>query len=220
MNGIEPVIQSVGPPPERHADRIVAEMMRQLSQQRATLFPAMVQALSQSADGNARAQRKMQQRIRNAGAFRTELTPGKRGQYRLTFFDLTGWDASRDAEIGPSNPIPIKPWLACHLNYLRSEGKGREERDFKSIPVLFVTHHVLSRTAQRYGATTCAHLIAASHAILETAVDLLLEQGVENWLAAPPNGHRVQFQTQAGGTITLILKRHDKRKALVAATIF
>jgi hypothetical protein len=34
-------IQSVGAPPERHADRIVAEMMRHLAQQHASLWEAV-----------------------------------------------------------------------------------------------------------------------------------------------------------------------------------
>jgi hypothetical protein len=213
-----PVIQSSGAPPERHADRIVAAMMRSLAQQHAALLPVIANVLIHSADGSPHAQRKMEERIKSAGAIKTELTPGKRGKYILTFWDLTGWDPRRDAEITPTDPMPDKPWLVCHLNAVRSAGKGRNKRDLKSMPVVFITHHVLSRVAQRLGATLGAHLIAAIHAILNATIDFMLDD-LEHFLDAPPNGHRVQTQTSQG-TITLILKRHEKRKALVAATIF
>jgi hypothetical protein len=89
------MIQSVGPPPERHADRIVAEMLRQLAVQRAKRFPAIAAAILGSRDGGPRAQRRMQERVERAGAIGTSLTPGKRGSYTLLFCDLTCSPRSR-----------------------------------------------------------------------------------------------------------------------------
>src|SRR5262249_7914305 len=91
-------ILSIGPPPERHADRVVAAMLRQLAQTRAHLFPAICAALQSSSDGTPQAQRKLERRIKEAGALSTLLTPGKRGRYTLHFCDCTGWDPARNVE--------------------------------------------------------------------------------------------------------------------------
>ena len=45
-----PCIQSVGAPPERHADRVVAEMLRQLAEARARLWPARSASISSLAN--------------------------------------------------------------------------------------------------------------------------------------------------------------------------
>jgi hypothetical protein len=212
-----PTIQSLGPPPERHADRIVAEMLRHLAQQRAALFPAIAAALVQSSDGGPRAQRRMQERVERAGAIASHLTPGKRGCYELVFYDLAGWDVGRHAEITTTDPLPDKPWIVCHVNLFTSPGRGREQRDFRSHPLLFVTHHALSRAAQRFGATHSRHLIAATEHILVATLKLSNELGsMERWLAPPPVGHRVPVAADA----TVVLKRHKTREALIAATIF
>jgi hypothetical protein len=51
-------IQSVGAPPERHADRIVADMMRHLAEQQASLWETVndVTKSPHTRDGNPRAQ--------------------------------------------------------------------------------------------------------------------------------------------------------------------
>ena len=61
-------IQSIGPPPERHADRVVAEMMRDLARKRATLWKAINEAIASSTDGGPRAQRKMAERASRRNA--------------------------------------------------------------------------------------------------------------------------------------------------------
>jgi hypothetical protein len=215
-----PTIHSIGPPPERHADRVVAEMLRQLAVQKAARFPAIISALKSSRDGGPRAQRRMQERVERAGALASLLTPGKRGCYELFFYDLTGWDVSRDAEITTSDRIPDKPWLAYHMNLLTSLGRGREQRKLKSSPILFITHHVLSRTAQRFGATHSQHLLNATlcifNGMLEQVEQVEQAGGLRQWLdAIPPEGLRLPVVNAI-----VVLKRHETRKALVAATIF
>src|SRR5262245_42110135 len=66
----------------------------------------------------AKAQRKLAERILRAGAIHTKLWPGKRGKYEIMIYNFTGFDASRDAEIGLDDPIPEKPWIACNLSWL------------------------------------------------------------------------------------------------------
>jgi len=81
---------------------------------------------------------------------------------------------------------------------------------------MFVTHHAASRAAQRLGVRTSDHLIVATRAIWNAALELMIERGsVEAWLAVPPQGWRVPIKADA----TVVLKRHHKRTALVAATV-
>jgi hypothetical protein len=89
-------IRSVGLPPERHADRVVAEMMRRLAERRSHLWPAIEAVLRTSADGSPRSQRKLEQRVMRAGAMGTKLESGKRGRYTLDFVVLIGWDQTKD----------------------------------------------------------------------------------------------------------------------------
>jgi hypothetical protein len=209
-------IQSVGLPPERHADRVVAAMMRQLAETRKTLGETIVEAIVDSSDGSPKAQRKMEQRIRRAGAVQTELTPGKRGKYTIIIYDFTGWCPSRDAEIQIGDKIPEKPWIACNIGVLRSEGAGRERVSYRTRPVLFITHHALSRAAQRIGLRTPDDLIFAVKIIWRAAFKLLAEKkDIEKWFAAPPQGWRVPM---GAGNDRVVLSRHYKRKALVATT--
>jgi len=123
-------IQSLGPPPERHADRVVAEMLRDLARKHAALAVAIPVAFGSSADGSPKAQAKMAERIRRAGAYHVQLYPGKRGRYQLLVHDFVGWDPSRNAEIGVDSPIPEKPWIACCVTSVNSSGGGRNHFDF------------------------------------------------------------------------------------------
>jgi hypothetical protein len=209
-------IQSVGLPPERHADRVVAAMMRQLAETRKTLWETIAETIADSSDGSPKAQRKMEQRIRRAGAVRTELTPGKRGRYTLLIYDFTGWCPSRDAEIQIGDKIPENPWIACNIGVLRSEGRGREKVSYRARPILFITHHALSRAAQRIGLRTPEDLILVVNIIWRAAFKLLAEkEDIEKWLAAPPQGWRVPM---GAGSDCVVLSRHYKRQALVATT--
>jgi hypothetical protein len=213
----EAKIQSAGPPPERHADRVVAEVLRVTAVSHASTKQAISDAIINSSDGSPKAQRKMEARIKAAGASNnTYLTPGKRGRYALQIYDLSGWDPARDIEIGLNDPIPREPWIVCWLNLLESEGRGRI--DLKSAPILFVTHHALSRAAQRWGARTVNDLISVVHVVWNGALRHINSHDDLSWLELPPQGIRIQVGTEQ--TLTVVLKRHDKWNALIAATVF
>jgi hypothetical protein len=217
-----PAITTAGPPPERHADRLVAEMLRHLAVTRARLSQRISEAILASSDGSPRAQRKMEVRVRRAGAIRTLLTPGKRGRYTLNFFDWTGWDPARGEEIKLDDPIPPKPQIVCWMNGIKSEGRGRCRANVISAPFLFITHHALSRAAQRLGARTLDHLEIVVAQLSDTALNLLVERDLgfvdgDGWARVPPMGWRIPLT--ASGRILVVLKKHADRPALVAATV-
>jgi len=215
---MNPSIQSLGAPPERHADRVVAEMMQHLAQTRAHLWPAICEAIDSSSDGSPKAQRKMAGRIKRAGALDIVLAPGKRGRYLLTIYDWTGWDPFQDKEISLGDVIPERPWIACHVTVIESKGNGRRGMDLISRPILFITHHALSRTAQRLGARTTDHLQISCVAIWSAAMTLANELGIDRWLNAPAAGWRAPIETKREKAF-VVLKRHETRNALLAATV-
>lgn len=215
-----PQISSIGPPPEKHADRVVAAMMRHLVERSAHLRSTLADVLKEGyRAGSARAQTKLAQRIKRAGAVDVHLIPGKRGQYRLMFDDISGWDPHQDGPIGPSDPIPPKPWLVFHVSEIRNPGNNLRPKFFTH-PAVFITHHVLSRAAQRLDLRTTGDAQTLTKFIAHAAMVLMANEVEFDPEKAPPNGHRIQLELKTGGTITLVCKKHTTRAALVAATIF
>ena len=216
-----PEITSVGPPPERHADRIVALMLQLLAKQQAQRGQLINELISGSRGGTPKAQQKLAARLAKAGAFHVELAPGKRGKFELCFLELWGWDAAQDKPILPEHPgpWPEKPWLVCHVNQIEGRGTGT-----KMAPLVFVTHHCLSRAAQRFDARTAADLISMTELIILGVNKLVKKQGVQRALdKVPPGGHHVQveFDLDIGRyAVTVVLERHKTRPALVALTVF
>jgi hypothetical protein len=138
-------------------------MLQQMVQRHAKLC-ATIRAVAEdrrARDGNPRAQAKLEAKIKSLGALETGLIPGKRGRYELRIHSFAGWDPQRNAVIKPGDPIPEKPWICTMLYVVRGEGQHRISHGSSSSPVLFLTHHSLSRSAQRWGVRTVADLSAA-----------------------------------------------------------
>jgi hypothetical protein len=194
-------------------------MLRDLARQRATLWYAVNEAINNSTDGGPRAQRRMAARIEQAGAHHVRLTPGKRGRYELTFHDFTGWDAERDAEISVGDEVPEKPWISCNLTFLSSPGRGRETLEHKSVSALLITHHALSRAAQRLGLRTADHLMVAARVIWNGTAGFVKENREKASLNSPPEGWRISIGPD--GDATAVLQRNDQHhRLLVATTVF
>jgi hypothetical protein len=214
-------IQSIGPPPEKHADRVVAEMLRIMAAEHARVSLAIWATIESSSDGSPKAQRKMEARIRAAGARLTRLTPGKRGRYDLEICDLSGWDAARDTAIELGDAIPDEPWIACWFTFLTSEGKGRGELKYKSAPILFITHHAFSRAAQRWEARTIDHMQNVIEKIWIGIFKHLASLDRSHWSnlpPSPPQGLRIQVGEEQ--KLTVVIKRHEKHNAFIAVTVF
>jgi hypothetical protein len=135
-----PKIVSAGPPPEKHADRVVAEMLR--------LIKADLVRLIRESGGRL--------------LFDVILEPGKRGRYELILTESIGWNAAIGTAIHDTHPIPEKPWLGCRLTRIKSKGRGCYEVS-RNTPLL-ITHHALSRLAQRSNAREAIDLVLAVRA--------------------------------------------------------
>jgi hypothetical protein len=209
------IIHSVGTPPDRYADRVVSDMLRELARQRAQNTEAIFDLFNTVHDGNPKAQKKLAYRIEKAGAIHVSLKPGKRGKYQICYYDLTGWDIGRDKEVMPYDPVPddANCWLVAHANMLESLGNGRNEKKFMSTQVLFISKHCLMRMVQRFNVRTTMGLVAASYNILDAVLALIVEIGVEKLHAKE---HHIKMTRNA----TLVVKPEEKRRTLIAATIF
>jgi hypothetical protein len=207
----EAFFQSIAAPPERHADRVIAAMLRGLAQKRAQVTPAMQEVLHKSKDGTPRAQLRMAERLRKAGAMHVQLFAGTRGRYKMLVLEITGWNPGTDREIGVNDLIPEKPWLACWLTAIN----GRRNR-CASVPVLFITHHAISRAAQRHGLRTPEHILNGAKNIFNAMLWELHEaKYAEEFYETPPQGR----QMHVGANVTVVLQRHRTRAALVVATM-
>jgi hypothetical protein len=92
---LQPEIQSVGLPPERHADRVVLEMLKLIAEARQQTWPKIRDILGQCPDGNPKAQARMLAKLKRASHPFTDvidLKPGKRGRYQLIFVDTNVWN--------------------------------------------------------------------------------------------------------------------------------
>jgi hypothetical protein len=176
-------------------------------------------------DGNPRAQARLEAKVKRLGALKINLTPGKRGRYKLKIYSFAGWDPQRDAGIRLGDPIPEKPWMGVILYVVRGKGQGRVI--YNSFPpiLLFLTHHCLSRSAQRWGVRTVADLSAAISSITAVALEYLIKRSRAEergtWFDTPPEGVRLPMPRSAelGGKDVIVVEKHETRQALVVSTV-
>jgi hypothetical protein len=224
-------------------------MLQEMVQRHAKLWAA-IRAIPKDPhmrDGNPRAQAKLEAKIKNLGALQTGLIPGKRGRYELRVYSFAGWDPQRDAVIEPGDPIPDKPWICTMLYIVRGNGQHRISHGSSS-PVLFLTHHSLSRAAQRWGVRTVSDLSAAIEEIATVAFDYLINRSLTDLTGQreavvdgddsripldQPRGaggdpwFDTWFDTppegvrlpMPGGVGVIVLTKHATRPALVVATV-
>src|SRR5262249_34898228 len=100
-----------------------------------------------------------------------------------------------------------------------SFGGGRKYRELSAHPIVLISHHALSRAAQRLKLREIEAIPVIAESILDAAVNLLLEKKtLAAWLAAPPQGWRVTIAEDDSAVV--VLKRHETVNALVATTVF
>jgi hypothetical protein len=186
-----PVIQTEGAPPDRHAERIVTEMMAWMKGQQPTLLMRDVAAAlgswrsMETPDG----QQKAAQRLREDCAgfvFSVDLTPNTRGRFRLAF---NSW------------MVTLGPRLAVNLIELRAV------KDFQRVPdtdariPMQVTHHACVRLAQRANVKTVRQMIHALQMIWEAARPMLAEPR-EHWATPPDAGWLVPLKNGSFMVVT------------------
>src|SRR5262245_45559980 len=212
-----PIIQSLGSPPEKHADRIVAEMLKLIVAAQATCWPAIRTALK-TADGNPAAQERMHRKLKAAvsSLLGSKLMPGKRGRYHLSFLLLAGWNAERKTLIDAGDPIPEKPWIV--LSNIWIESRGRFRYITKAHYSLFITHHALSRLAQRCDVRT---IDAVYDAVLRI-VNRYMAWCADNDNQPPRDGDRLKVELPhgMGNAICTLCNHADYETSAVVVTLW
>jgi hypothetical protein len=216
-----PKIKSIGLPPEKHADRVVAEMMRWIVEAQMRRWARVQHVVSNCKDGNPRSQERMIRRLKEAGGvffFDVFLDPGKRGKFVYHLLDVAGWNPAADTMIFETSAIPEKPWLCC--NTTRVISRGRNVYDQTTGIELLVTHHSMSRLAQRNGVREPKELLMAVHSIRSSYLDMrtINMAAVTRVL---PEGYRLKFSLPDNDFAWAVLNSHrgDKNGGLVVATI-
>jgi hypothetical protein len=191
-------------------------MMQQMAKQHAELWAAVDAILKDPycRDSNRRAQAELEARINKLGV-RTTLKPGKRGRYELYIYSLAGWDPTRDAVIEPGDPIPEKPQICVLFHVVYGEGRGLvNHTNFP--PPLFLTHHCLSRSAQRWGVRTVGDLSAVIEKIINVALGHIIKVSGVAQIDTPPAGVRLPMP---GSDSRIVVNKHETRQALVVTTV-
>jgi hypothetical protein len=79
-----PSIQSIGPPPERHADRVVAEMAHWLEKEADRCWPGIKTVFRAGCGGSPKAQTRFLEKLRKAAGpalLVSDTEPGTRGRF-------------------------------------------------------------------------------------------------------------------------------------------
>lgn len=219
-----PVIVSVGPPPDLHAERIVTEMLRWLHAehklQHERLLACARGILDVRTMGTPKGQHRAAARLKKATndiALDIRLLTAKRGKFILTLVDWSIWDpiAGVLAEDGPMPPIA---WLAGVLTVFTGANHRPEVR--LATP-LVVTRHACVRLAQRAGVRTVDDLIVAMRELWRATSALIYGLDQDRWLSPPNNGWFLPIKTVDGETLaTAVLERdRDGGEWLVAKTV-
>ena len=186
-----PVIESVGPPPDQHAERIVSEMLRFMHRGRSKLTQKYAKGLiNVHTMGGPEGQRRTVNRLRGAiGPLLLEigLAPAKRGKFTLLISEWSLWDPKKFDMIHADEPAPMgNAWLAVMTstytgaNYLPKVRRGVS---------LIISYHAMVRLCQRAGVRTISDMIVAVRK-LWGAVDGVMgrfEPESSDWLR-PPDG--------------------------------
>jgi hypothetical protein len=82
-------------------------------------------------------------------------------------------------------------------------------------PLIFVSHHLLSRAAQRLGVRTLGQLQTMIGDVAAAGLNLVTDKDFDAALNPPPAGWRIRL----GDNATVVLQRHAERTALLAVTV-
>ena len=196
-----PRIHAVGEVPERHADRVVAEMLRWIVADRQQRMTALKGILGSTPDANPQQQQRLVDKFRRLGGpffpLVTLVESGKRGRYEIRILSIDGWNRDAQEIIFVSDEIPERPQLAASI--ITAKGLGNHRHDVETSVLLIASHHALSRLVQRSKNRTVDDLLLAVTNLFVAFAATGLEIDGEN--------PRLRFRT-AGGDVVAQLERH------------
>ena len=109
--------------------------------------------------------------------------------------------------------MPARPWIC--LWYVEIRGLGHYKVEWHRAPLAFISHHILSRMAQRHDMRSVDDMLTVVARIAIEVMDLYQAKGVEETLAPGPSGWHIPLKDGA----ELVLAKHREKLALVAVTV-
>lgn len=193
-----PVISSLGPPPDRHAERIVEEMLTYLHRAENHWTQRSAGVLDMNRMGNPTAQVRTVARFEKAlgpVVIQTYLKTGKRAKFKLDVVCWCLWDLDKDEASDWEAPRPANACLAVVMHHLT-----KDHQDSRT--PLLITRHACIRLAQRGGVRTVPDLIVALRELWDAVAGLSVNRPDSAWLDAPAAGWLVPIR--ADGTIAVL----------------
>jgi hypothetical protein len=192
-------------------------MLRFIVQARTHFWPGLQEIIHSESDGNPKAQARLLRKIEKAcGRFLCDsnLKAGKRGRYEIDLLLVEGWDAETRTIVADEEAIPERPWLALTATRLRGTGHRAYEQNTDIL--IFVTHHALSRLAQRCDARTVVEIYEAVLAIMHRYIKMVVLETKDEL----PDNFRMRVRLPHGDVICPLRRYNDEKGGLVVATLW
>jgi hypothetical protein len=213
-----PSIQSLGPPPDKHAERIVDLMLAHLHDRRRHLFTNAETVARPEQMGTQKGRLRAAERIRKAmgdTVLDIRIKPATRGRFLLQVIDWGLWRPDTNDLVSDIDPLPLtKVWLAA----VKNTTTGVHYRVVtKTTAPLVLTRHAIIRLAQRAEVRTVEDLLAAIRELWLITADLLIKaDGGDSWLNPPKGVWRLPLRE--GGPVA-VLKPDVAEGRLICTTI-
>jgi hypothetical protein len=200
--------------PERHADRVVAEMLRWIVADRQQRMAALKETLRSAPDASPGDQQRLVDTFKQIGGpffpIVSLIESRKRGRYEIWISSIDGWNRdTQEIIFTSSDAIPERPQLAASIIIAR--GLGHHRHDVKACVGLIISHHALSRLVQRSENRTVEDLLAAVTSLIKAYAEVCLQIESKN--------SRLRFQTNGGEVIAQLEEHRDGSGKVVAKTI-
>jgi hypothetical protein len=199
--------------PERHADRVVAEMLRWIVAERQQRIAALKEILRSAPDASPGDQERLADEFKRIGGPFFPLVrlveSRKRGRYEIWIVSIDGWNRDAQKLIFTCDEIPERPQLAASVIIAR--GLGHHQHDAKASVALIVSHHALSRLVQRSENRTADDLLAAVTNLIKAYAEVCLQIESKN--------SRLRFQTNGGDVIAQLEEHWDGSGKVIVKTI-
>jgi hypothetical protein len=213
-----PRIHAGGEVPARHADRVVAGMLRWIVAEQQQRMETLKGILGSTPDASPGDQEQLADKFRRLGGPFFPLVmlmeSRKRGRYEIMILSLDGWNRDTQEPIFVSDEIPQRPQLAASI--ITARGLGNHQHTATTKVALIASHHALSRLVQRSENRTVDDLLAAVTSMFVayvTAVrttDLKVDGGKNS---------RLRFRTNGGEVIAQLEQHWNGSGMVVAKTI-
>ena len=202
------------PVPDRHAERISSDMVSYLCRERMRLHERAIGLIDIEKMGSPAGQKRIADRLATALgplALEISLKPAKRARFVLEVVDWLVWDSVDDDPVVTDAARP-RAWLGVALTHYTG---ARHRSDTKFGIPLLVSHHAITRLAQRAGVRTIDDLLESLRELWCVTSGIILQQR-DDWLA-PPQGS--WFLPLSRGQIAVLTPARNGGKRLVVKTI-